>query len=79
MITPIRTADDYSAAQERAAFLLLQDPPLGSPDSDELDVLGTLIAVYDQTHFPIGPADPIAAIEFALDQRGLEVPFVTET
>lgn len=79
-LKPIRTAADYEAAQRRAAVLLLSDPVLGTPQSDELDVLGTLIAVYDREHFPVGPADPIAAIEFAMDQRGLEpkdlVPFL---
>jgi HTH-type transcriptional regulator / antitoxin HigA len=71
-IKPIRTTADYTAAQRRAAALLLSDPARGSAASDELDVLGTLIAAYDQAHFPIGPADPIAAIEFAMDQRGME-------
>ena len=71
-LKPIRTAADYAAAQRRAAALLLSDPARGSLQSDELDVLGTLIAAYDREHFPIGPADPIAAIEFAMDQRGME-------
>jgi len=79
-LKPIRTAADYEAAQRRAAVLLIGEPLLGSPQSDELDVLGTLIAVYDREHFPVGPADPIAAIEFAMDQRGMEpkdlVPFL---
>jgi len=79
-LKPIRSAADYQAAQRRAAALLLSDPVLGSPRSDELDVLGTLIATYDREHFPVGPADPIAAIEFAMDQRGLKpkdlVPFL---
>jgi HTH-type transcriptional regulator/antitoxin HigA len=79
-VTPIRTAADYTMAQRRAAALLLSDPATGSPQSDELDVLGTLIAAYDREHFPIGSADPIAAIEFAMDQRGMEpkdlVPFL---
>jgi HTH-type transcriptional regulator/antitoxin HigA len=79
-LKPIRTAADYETAQRRAAALLLSDPALGSTQSDELDVLGTLIAAYDREYFPVGPADPIAAIEFAMDQRGLEpkdlVPFL---
>jgi HTH-type transcriptional regulator/antitoxin HigA len=70
-IRPILTAADYEMAQQRAAKLLLGNPVLGSPLSDELIVLGTLIASYDAEHFPIGPADPIAAIEFAMDQHGL--------
>ena len=79
-IRPIRTAADYEATQRRAAALLLSDPALGTPQSDELDVLGTLITAYDREHFPVGPADPIAAIKFAMDQRGLKpndlVPFL---
>jgi HTH-type transcriptional regulator / antitoxin HigA len=71
-LKPIRTVADYAVAQRRAAALLLGDPVLGSPQSDELDVLGTLIAAYDRDHFPVGPAEPIAAIEFAMDQRGME-------
>ena len=79
-LKPIRTVADYEAAQRRAAALLLSDPALGSQQSDELDVLGTLLAAYDREHFPVGPSDPIAAIAFAMDQRGLEpkdlVPFL---
>lgn len=79
-LKPIRTVADYDSAQRRAAALLVREPVLGSPQSDELDVLGTLISAYDYEHFPVGPADPIAAIEFAMDQRGLEpkdlVPFL---
>lgn len=79
-LKPIRTAADYESAQRRAAALLMGDPALGSPQSDELDVLGTLIAAYDHAHFLVGPADPIAAIEFAMDQHGMEpkdlVPFL---
>ena len=39
-LKPIRTAADYASAQRRAAALLMGDPALGSPQSDELDVLG---------------------------------------
>jgi HTH-type transcriptional regulator/antitoxin HigA len=70
-LKPIRTGADYAAAQRRVAALLLSNPVLGSPQSDELDVLGTLINAYDNEHFPVGAADPIAAIEFAMDQRGM--------
>lgn len=71
-LKPIRSSSDYDAAQRRAATLLLKAPPLGSPLGDELEILGILIAAYDREHFPVGPADPIAAIAFAVDQRGWE-------
>ena len=69
-LKPIRSISDYNAAQQRATALILQAPPQGSSLGDELEILGILIAAYDREHFPIGPADPIVAIAFAMDQRG---------
>jgi HTH-type transcriptional regulator/antitoxin HigA len=34
-------------------------------------VLVTLIEAYEAKHFPITPPDPIAAIEFMMEQKGL--------
>jgi HTH-type transcriptional regulator/antitoxin HigA len=36
-----------------------------------LDVLITLVHAYELEHYPIDPPDPIAAIEFRLEQGGL--------
>jgi len=71
-LKPIHTKADYEAAQVRAAELVLASPAKDSAAGDELDILATLIATYDREHFPLGPADPIAAITFAMDQRGME-------
>ena len=64
----------------RAEKLVLAAPAKGSALGNELDILATLIATYDRQHFPSGPADPLAAIMFAMDQRGWEpkelVPFL---
>ncbi len=70
-LKPIRTKADYTAAQARAEELVLAAPTKGSAAGDELDILATLIATYDHEHFPLGPANPIAAITFAMDQRGM--------
>nr|WP_231386352.1 MULTISPECIES: transcriptional regulator [Pseudomonas] len=43
----------------------------GTPDADEMEVLVTLIEVYENKHYPIQPADPIEAIKFCMDQQGL--------
>jgi HTH-type transcriptional regulator / antitoxin HigA len=71
-LKPIHTKTDYATAQARAAELVLASPAKGSAAGDELDILATLIATYDREHFPLGPADPIAAIRFAMDQRDME-------
>ena len=66
---PIRTKADYEAALEAVAALW--GAASGSPKGDRLDVLATLIDVYEAKHFPIDPPDPIEAIKFRMEQQGL--------
>lgn len=68
-IKPIRTEDDYRAAL-RAVESLMQAQH-GTPEGDKLDVLATLVEAYEAKHHPIEVADPIEAIKFAMDQKGL--------
>ena len=69
IIKPIRTDDDL-----RAAFRRLERVFQAGEDTaaaDERDVLVTLIEAYENMHHPVGPADPIEAIKFRMDQQGL--------
>jgi len=68
-IRPIRTKADYRAALKEVEHLWEADP--GTPDGDRMDVLVTLIEAYEAKHFPIPAPDPIAAIEFMMEQKGL--------
>ena len=68
-IRPIRTKADYRAALKEVERLWDADP--GTPDGDRIDVLVTLIEAYEATHDPIAAPDPIAAIEFMMQQKGL--------
>ncbi|MEM8683063.1 MAG: DNA-binding protein [Pseudomonadota bacterium] len=68
-IHPIRTEADYESALVRIAELMSAEP--GTPDSDELDILATLVEAYEQKRFPIEPADPVEAITFRMQQLGL--------
>lgn len=68
-IRPIRTKADHRWALKEAERLWDANP--GTPDGDRIDVLVTLIEAYEEKHFPIAPPDPIAAIEFMLEQKGL--------
>ena len=40
-------------------------------DGEHLDVLVTLIEAYERKHFPLELPDPVEAIKFQMDQRGL--------
>lgn len=68
-IKPIRTARDYRLALK--AIERLMDARPNTPEGDRLDVLVTLVEKWEAEHFPIEAPDPVAAIEFVMEQRGL--------
>jgi HTH-type transcriptional regulator/antitoxin HigA len=68
-VKPIRTRKDYEAAL--AEVERLWGAKRGTPEGDRLDVIATLLEAYEAEHFPIEPPDPIEAIKFRMEQRGL--------
>jgi HTH-type transcriptional regulator / antitoxin HigA len=60
LIRSIKTEADYQAALQRAGSLMSSIP--NTPEADELEVLATLIELYEDKYFPIESPDPIAAI-----------------
>lgn len=68
-IKPIRNDDDLRAAFKQLELVF--QAPAGSEQADERDVLVTLIEAYEQKHYPIGPADPVEAIKFRMEQQNL--------
>ncbi len=68
-LKPIRNEADYEAALSEAERLWGAES--GSPDGDRLDVLATLIDVYEAKHYPIDPPDAVEAIRFRMEQQGL--------
>ena len=68
-VRPIRTKRDYETALKEAERLW--GAKVGTRDGDRLDVLATLIDAYESEHYPMDPPDPIEAIKFRMEQRGL--------
>jgi HTH-type transcriptional regulator / antitoxin HigA len=69
-IKPIRSDADYEAALKEIEKLLEAQP--GTPDGDRMDVLVTLVEVYEAKHFPIPePNDPVQVLEYYMESRGL--------
>lgn len=66
---PIRTESDYDEAL--ADVERLWGAKCGTPEGDRLDVLATLIDVYEAKHYPMDPPDPVEAIRFRMEQQGL--------
>jgi HTH-type transcriptional regulator / antitoxin HigA len=68
-VQSIRTEADYEAAL--AEIKRLFDAAPNTPQSDRLDVLTTLVEVYEMHHYPISEPDPIEAIKYYMESRGL--------
>ncbi|MCY3981907.1 MAG: ImmA/IrrE family metallo-endopeptidase [Alphaproteobacteria bacterium] len=68
-IKPIRSERDYEAALGRISELMDAEPD--SREGDELDILVDLVELYESKHVPMGYPNPIAAIEFRMEQAGL--------
>ena len=68
-IKPIHSEADYRATLREIEGLMTAT--VGSPEGDRLDVLVTLVEAYERAHFPMDLPDPIEAIKFVMEQRGL--------
>lgn len=69
-IKPIQTESDYEAAL--AEVERLWDSELGTPEGDRFEVLCILVDAYEEQHYSILPPDPIEAIEYYMESRGLD-------
>jgi HTH-type transcriptional regulator/antitoxin HigA len=70
MVRPIRTEADYEEALEEIGRPMTARA--GTPEGDRLDVLSTLVEAYEAEHHAIDAPDPIALLEFAMEQRGAD-------
>lgn len=66
---PIRTEADHDLAVARIAELIGAKPD--TAEGEELDILATLVDAYEAKHHAIDVPDPIAAIQFRMEQQGL--------
>ena len=68
-IKPIRNDDDLKNAFRRLEKVFQAEE--GTAQADERDVLVTLVEAYENRHYDFGPADPVEAIKFRMEQEGL--------
>lgn len=71
-VNPIRNKKDYRAALKRIDQLIMKNPEEGTAAYDELDVIGTLVAAYEDIHYPIGAPDPVDTIKYIMEENGLK-------
>lgn len=68
-IRPIKTTADYEAALEEIEQLFQAEP--GTPEGDRLEVLTTLVEAYEDQHYNLPLPDPVDAILYHMESRGL--------
>lgn len=66
----IKTDSEYQEALKRLEDIF--DAKIGTPESDEADILGLLIDEYEKKHYPIDAPDPIEAIKIRMEEMGLK-------
>ncbi len=70
-IKPIKTKADHRAALKEIETLMMAKR--NTPEGERLDVLVTLVEAHERKHYAIDLPDPVEAIKFAMEQRGLSV------
>jgi HTH-type transcriptional regulator/antitoxin HigA len=68
-IKPIRTESDYRVTLKEVEGLMSAEN--NTAEGEKLDVLVTLIEAYESQHYPLDFPDPIDAIKFEMEQKGL--------
>lgn len=69
-VTPIKTKRDYHRALKEIEGLM--DAKRGTLAGDRLDVLVTLVEAWEAKHYPIDLPDPVEAIKYHMEQKGLQ-------
>ena len=77
-IAPIKTHRDYRRALKEIEGLMAAKR--NTPEGDRLDVLATLVEAWEAKHYSLELPDPVEAIKYHMEQKGLAprdlVPFI---
>ena len=65
----IKTEKDCNLALSRIEGLM--DAQKNTPEADELELLATLVEMYENDHYPMDLPDPVDALKFRMEQLGL--------
>jgi HTH-type transcriptional regulator/antitoxin HigA len=68
----IRTEEQYLAYLREVQELMARQPAAGSVDGERLELLTVLIETYENRKFPVESPDPIDAILFRMEEKGLK-------
>jgi len=67
----IRDEAGYAEALAEFEAYFDNEPQAGGDAGDRFELLGLLLARYEEEHFPLPRTGPVEAIRFAMDRQGL--------
>jgi HTH-type transcriptional regulator/antitoxin HigA len=70
-IRPLRNEADYERALAAYEAYFDREPSPGTPAGDRFELLGLVIAKYEEEHFSVGAPDPVDTIRLVMESRGL--------
>jgi HTH-type transcriptional regulator/antitoxin HigA len=68
-IRPIKTKADYRASLREIETLMAAERD--TLEGERLDVLVTLVEAYERRHYRLDLPDPVEAIKFRMEQKGM--------
>ena len=76
----LKTEKDYDKALNRIDELIELNQKLGTPESDELEILALLVEKYEELNWNIETPDPIEAIKYRMEEMNLKqkdlIPYI---
>jgi HTH-type transcriptional regulator/antitoxin HigA len=67
----IKTEKQHREALAEVERLAAEDPAMGSPDGDRLELLAKLVEDFEKQRFVFARPDPLSAIRFRMEEQGL--------
>ena len=68
----IKTEAEHKVYLAEAERLAAEDPESGTPDGNRLELLAKLVEDYEKEKFRFARPDPVAAIRFRMEEKGLK-------
>ena len=67
----IKTEKQHREALAEVERLAADDPAIGTPEGDRLELLAKLVEDYEKQRFAFARPDPLSAIRFRMEEQGL--------
>lgn len=68
----LKTNAAYRRALARLAYFFDHPPGPGTAEDAEFEILMLMVERYESEHYALPQPDPVAAIRFEMEQRGLD-------